>query len=146
MNNYKVIKSKEQYIDYTNQLIKLWENPTDENEENRELLEVLIDRWESENLKHKDSDPVELIKFLMDNHNLKREHMMEILDISKGTLSKILSYKKGLSKTIIRKLSEKFKISQEAFNRPYPIISEANKGHKDERMMNTPKELELVHT
>jgi len=70
---------------------------------------------------------------------------MAILDISKGTLSKILSYKKGLSKNIIRKLSEHFKISREVFNRPYPIVSEANKGHKDERMMNTPKELELVH-
>lgn len=144
MSNFKVIKNKEQYKEYTAKLIKLWEEPTDKNEDDRELLEVLIDVWEKENLKNEESDPVELIKFLMENHNLKREQMMEILDISKGTLSKILSYKKGLSKNIIRKLSEKFKISQEAFNRPYPIISEANKGHKDERMMNTPKELELV--
>lgn len=144
MGDFKVIKSKEQYMDYTAKLIKLWENPTDENEDARELLDVLIETWERENSKHENTDPVELIKFLMDNHNLKREHMMEILDVSKSTLSKILNYKKGLSKTVIRKLSEKFKISQEAFNRPYPIKSEANKGHKDERMMNTHKEMEIA--
>ncbi|MFY9311587.1 MAG: transcriptional regulator [Bacteroidia bacterium] len=144
MSDFKVIKSKEQYIDYTTKLIKLWENPTDKNEDDRELLEVLIETWERENSKHEDADPVELIKFLMDNHNLKREHMMEILEISKSTLSKILSYKKGLSKTVIRKLSEKFKISQEAFNRPYPIKSEANKGHQNEKMMNTTKNLQIA--
>ena len=145
MNKFKVIKSKEQYKEYTAKLIDLCEEPSDKYEDDRELLEVLIETWERENLKNEESDPVELIKFLMENHNLKRERMMKILEISKGTLSKILSYKKGLSKNVIRKLSDHFKISQETFNRPYPIVSEANKGHKDERMMNTPKELQVVH-
>jgi len=144
MSKIKVIKSNEQYKEYTLKLIELWENPTDKNENDRELLEVLIDTWERENLKNEESDPVELIKFLMENHNLKREHMMQILNITKGTLSKILSYKKGLSKNIIRKLSEHFKISQEAFNKPYLIISEANKGHKDEKMMNVPKKMQVA--
>jgi HTH-type transcriptional regulator/antitoxin HigA len=70
--------------------------------------------------------------------------MMEILDINKGTLSKILSYKEGLSKEVIRKLADHFKVSQEAFNKPYPIISETNKSYKDEKMMNTIKETELA--
>jgi HTH-type transcriptional regulator/antitoxin HigA len=144
MSDLKVIKSKEQYREYTAMLKKMWKNPTDKNEDDRELLEVLIDTWERENLKNEESDPIQLIKFLMGNHNLERNQMMEILGINKGTLSKILSYKKGLSKNIIRKLSEYFKISQEAFNKPYPIKSEANKGHKDERMMNTPKELAVA--
>jgi len=124
MNTYKVIKNKEQYRDYTAQLKKMWENPTAKNEDDRELLEVLIDVWERENLKHEDGDPVQLILFLMENHNLDRNRMMEILDINKSTLSKILNYKKGLSKEVIRKLSAHFKISQEAFNKPYPIAEQ----------------------
>lgn len=144
MSNFKVIKSKEQYKDYTERLIKMWETPTSKNEDDRELLEVLIETWERDNLKNEDSDPVQLIKFLMENHHLDRNQMIEILGISKGTFSKILNYKKGLSKNVIRILSEKFKISQEAFNRPYALISEANKGHKDEKMMNTVKELFVV--
>jgi HTH-type transcriptional regulator/antitoxin HigA len=144
MEDIRVIKSKKQYKEYTNRLIKLWEKPTDKNENERELLELLIDDWERNNLKSKDVDPIELIKFLMENHNLERKDMMKILGINKGTLSKILSYKKGLSKEIIRSLSEHFKVAQEAFNRAYPLKLEENKGHKNEKMMNTRKEQEAA--
>ena len=43
--------------------------------------------------------------------------MVEILGVSKGYVSEILSFKKGLSKNIIPKLAEFFKVSQQAFNR-----------------------------
>jgi len=33
-----------------------------------------------------------------------------------------LHYKKGLSKDVIRKLAAHFKVSQEAFNRPYALV------------------------
>lgn len=115
--------------------------PTKEIEDELELLELLIDNWEKDNLKNDESDPIELLKFLIENHNMERSDLIKLLGISKGALSQILSYKKGLSKNVIRKLSERFKVSQEAFNRPYLIKSQANKGHKDERMMNTTKEL-----
>lgn len=144
MGEIKIIKSKEQHREYTNRLIALWENPSDENQDERELLELLIEDWEKDTLKNEDVNPVELIKFLMENHALKRKDMMEILDINKSTLSKILGYKKGLSKDIIRKLSERFKVSQEVFNQPYPLKAKENKGHKDEKMMNTPKVLVLA--
>ncbi|MEK7198567.1 MAG: hypothetical protein AAB212_01410 [Bacteroidota bacterium] len=36
-------------------------------------------------------------------------------------VSDILNYKKGLPKNTIRILSEKFKLSQETFNRPYEL-------------------------
>ena len=144
MKAYTIIKSKEQYIEYTLQLKKLWEKPTDKNEDEREVLELFIEKWEKENLKNEELDPIELLKFLMDNHNLTRNDLMEFLDISKGTLSKILSYKKGLSKNVIRKLAEHFKMSQEAFNKSYIIKSEANKGHKDEKMMNTRKKMQAA--
>ena len=55
----------------------------------------------------------------MDEHNLKAKDLAGIINLSKGTVSKILNYRKGLSKYTIRKLSEYFGVSQEAFNRPY---------------------------
>lgn len=121
MATIKVIKSEQQYITYSARLKKLWESPDNSNEDERELLELLIDTWEKEQFTVYEEDPVELIKFLMENHNLNRLQMMEILQINKATLSKILNYKKGLSKEIIRKLSTYFKVSQEAFNRPYSL-------------------------
>jgi HTH-type transcriptional regulator/antitoxin HigA len=43
------------------------------------------------------------------------------LGVSKGYVSEILHYKKGLSKDVIRKLAERFKVTQEAFNREYKL-------------------------
>lgn len=119
MATIKVIKSEQQYITYSARLKKLWESPDNSNEDERELLELLIDTWEKAHFTLNQEDPIELIKFLMENHNLNRLQMMEILQINKATLSKILNYKKGLSKESIRKLSAYFNVSQEAFNRPY---------------------------
>jgi len=61
--------------------------------------------------------------------------------LSKGTISKILNYYKGLSKETIRKLSDYFKIAQEAFNRPYRLVNEVNKHFKNASLMNTKKEM-----
>lgn len=36
-------------------------------------------------------------------------------------VSEMLNYKKGLSKETIRILSDRFKLNQEAFNRPYEL-------------------------
>lgn len=142
--NYTIIKNKKQYKEYCNKVMDLAsKKPTKEIEAEMELIELLIDKWDSENYKHKESNPIELLKYLMENHNMERSDMIKLLGISKGALSKILGCKMGLSKTVIRKLSEHFKMSQEAFNRPYELVSDANKGHVNERMMNTTKK--LVH-
>ena len=60
----------------------------------------------------------------MDEHQIRAVELTEILDLSKGTVSKILNYQKGFSKETIRKLSQHFKMRQEAFNRPYPLVGQ----------------------
>ena len=145
MANYTIIKTKTQYKEYSKILMELGcKKHSKQNEDEIELLELLIEKWEKDNLKNEDSNPIELLKFLMDNHNMSRNDLIDILEITKGTLSKILSYKKGLSKKVIRKLSETFKVSQEAFNRSYPLKVEENKGHTNEKMMNTHKKMEYA--
>jgi HTH-type transcriptional regulator/antitoxin HigA len=57
----------------------------------------------------------------MEEKNLKAKDLAAILHVSKGLVSHILHYKKGLSKEIIRSLSEYFKVPQEAFNRSYEL-------------------------
>ena len=58
----------------------------------------------------------------LEEQSLKPKDLVEILELSKGTISKILNYHKGLSKNSIRRLSEYFKVTQEAFNRLYKLI------------------------
>jgi HTH-type transcriptional regulator/antitoxin HigA len=67
--------------------------------------------------------------------------MVEILGLSKSTISKILNYHKGLSKDTIQKLSDYFKISQKAFNRPYKLVNAINRKYRNANLMNTKKKI-----
>ncbi len=114
---FTIIKEKKQYEKYCNILEELISQ--DMNQDEIDLLTLLIEKWDNEHNTFNDSDPVELLKGLLIEHNLKAKDLVDILDLSKGTISKILNYHKGLSKDTIRKLSAYFKVSQKAFNRPY---------------------------
>ncbi|GAB3366511.1 hypothetical protein GCM10027566_38160 [Arachidicoccus ginsenosidivorans] len=56
----------------------------------------------------------------------------------------MLHYKKGLSKEAIIKLSAYFKVSQEAFNRPYKLNVPENAHLQNESVMNTKKKLAVT--
>ena len=90
-------------------------------------------------------DPIQIIKSLMKDHNLKSKDLIEILHLSKGTISKMLNYQKGLSKDTIRILANYFKLNQEAFNRPYKLKNAINKKFKDASLMNTKKQVQKLH-
>jgi HTH-type transcriptional regulator/antitoxin HigA len=67
-----------------------------------------------------------MLHSFMADHHMKARDLADLLEMSKRYVSDILHYKKGLSKEVIRKLAERFKVSQEAFNRPYKLKSAAN--------------------
>jgi HTH-type transcriptional regulator / antitoxin HigA len=138
---YTIIKDKAQYDKYCNILEDLILQDENENKDEIDLLILLIEKWDKEHETFKDSDPIELLKGLMNEHNLKAKDLVDILDLSKGTVSKILNYHKGLSKDTIRKLSIFFKVSQEAFNRPYRLKNEINRRFRNASLMNTKKEI-----
>ena len=136
---YTIIKTEEQYYQYCNILEELVEQDNENVKDEIELLELLIEKWDAEHNSFDDKNPVELLKALMQENNLKAKDLAKILNLSKGTVSKILNYQKGLSKETIRKLSDYFKISQEAFNRSYPLINKVNRQFQNARLMNTRK-------
>jgi HTH-type transcriptional regulator/antitoxin HigA len=125
---YKIIKSKKQYNEYCRQLEDLLShrNKNKSLSDEIELLTFLIEKWDAEHNSFSKSDPVQLLRSLMDDHNIKPIALAEFLGVSKGLVSDILNYKKGLSKEIIRKLSTRFKLSQEAFNRHYDLVTSMN--------------------
>ena len=128
---YTVIKTDKQYFKYCNILEKLVFSNYESNEDEIGLLTLLIEKWDDEHNTFDDIDPVELLKHIMEEHNLKAVDLAEILGLTKGTVSKILNYKKGFSKETIRKLSKHFKLYQEAFNRPYPLAHKVSKGMRN---------------
>jgi HTH-type transcriptional regulator/antitoxin HigA len=120
---YTIIKSKRQYNEYC----KLLEDLVFQNsksvkiQDEIELLTLLIEKWDQEHGQLMDLDPVSLLKSFMDAHHIKAIGLSGILGISRGYMSDILHYKKGLSKDVIRKLSSFFKVRQDAFNRAYDL-------------------------
>jgi HTH-type transcriptional regulator / antitoxin HigA len=143
---YPVIKSATQYKMYCDALQHLLEaeNSNKHSEEEIELLTLLIGKWDEEHTTLNDVDPVALLHSLMRDHRMKAKDLVVILGVSKSLVSDILNYKRGLSKDIIRGLSAYFKVSQEAFNRPYKIVNPANSHLRNEGVMNTPKKFELA--
>lgn len=139
---YTIIKTKDQYSQYCSILETLViQNNSKELSDEIELLTLLIEKYDEDHNTFQSSDPITLLRSFMQDHHLKSQDMAAILEISKGYLSDILHYKKGLSKEVIRKLSNYFKVKQEAFNRPYKLISPANIHLRNASVMNTTKEL-----
>jgi len=138
---YTVIKDQEQYEKYCDILENLFLQDERKVQDEIDLLTLLIEKWDNEHNTFNELDPIELLKRLMEEHNLKAKDLVEILGLSKGTVSKILNYHKGLSKDTIRRLSDYFKLSQEAFNRPYKLINEVNRHFRNASLMNTRKNM-----
>jgi HTH-type transcriptional regulator / antitoxin HigA len=140
---YKVIKSNKQYFNYCNLLEELvvLKTKNQEQKDTVELLTLLIEKWDDEHSTFTDADPIEILRYLMEENKLKSVDMASLLGISKSLFSDIMNYRRGLSKEVIRKLSERFKVSQELFNKPYKLISPLNSHLKDASVMNTRKGL-----
>jgi HTH-type transcriptional regulator/antitoxin HigA len=136
---FSIIKSKEQYERYCNILEDLVVLEDQSIQDEIELLTLLIEKWDDEHNSFNDLNPIELLKAIMTEHSLKATDLVDILGLSKGTVSKILNCHKGLSKDTIRKLSDYFKVSQEAFNRPYKLINEVSRHFRNASLMNTKK-------
>lgn len=124
---YKVIKTREQYFEYCKLLHEVLEteNKTDAHEDVIDLLTVLIETYDKEQFPDDGPpmDPVQILKYIMKGHKMKAVDLAQEVDVSKSLISDILHYRRGFSKELIRKLSERFAVRQEAFNRPYTLQS-----------------------
>lgn len=140
---YRVITNKSQYKEYCSMLEQLlFSGPKSRNTKDEiALLTVLIEKWDAEHTSFSALDPIELLHSFIKDHDLKAKDLVEILGISKGYVSDILHYKKGLSKEVIRKLADYFKVTQEAFNRPYKLVVPENHPVRNAPGMNRKKKL-----
>ncbi|HZY79119.1 MAG TPA: helix-turn-helix domain-containing protein [Cyclobacteriaceae bacterium] len=112
---YTVISSRKQYDEYSAILKKLIAGgvKTKSTKEEIELLRVLIGKWEGRSdspQRNSFPEPVALVRSLMAEHDLRAKDLVEILGVSKGLVSDILNYKKGLSKENIEVLARHFNV------------------------------------
>lgn len=87
-----------------------------------ELIEILIDEYEDRTMEApSELAPVELIASLLDLNNLSKSQLAKDLGVSKQLITDILNYRRNISKTMVLKLADRFKIQQIAFSKPYKL-------------------------
>lgn len=83
-----------------------------------EILGILIDKYETENFPIDMPDPIEAIKFRMEQMDYNQNDLAELIGL-KSRASEILNKKRKLSLEMIRKLSSTLRIPSEVLIQAY---------------------------
>ena len=116
---YKVIKNEKEYQKALNRLEKIFnaKKGTKEGDE-LELLALLIDKYEQEKYPIDLPDPIEAIKFRMEQLGYKQKDLALAIGL-KSRVSEILNRKRKLTLDMIRKLSEELSIPTDILVKEY---------------------------
>jgi HTH-type transcriptional regulator/antitoxin HigA len=113
--NIKPIKTKRDYSEAIKRMEVLWGSKTGTPEgDELDILATLVDNYEQINFPIDAPDPVEAIKYIMEEKGLNRKDLEKAIG-DKGKVSEVLNHKRELSKRMIRALHNTFGI-------PYEIL------------------------
>ena len=119
--NMKIVPIRNN-TDYQNALKRLEEifdakKGTEQGDE-LEILSILIDKYESEKFPIDLPDPIEAIKFRMEQMGMKPKDLAKVVGY-KSRVSEILNKKRKLSLSMIRKINETLLIPTEVLVQEY---------------------------
>jgi len=83
-----------------------------------EILSILVDKYENEKFPVGMPDPIEAIKFRMEQMGMKQKDLVAAIGF-KSRVSEILNRKRKLTLEMIRKISEALKIPTEVLIQDY---------------------------
>jgi HTH-type transcriptional regulator/antitoxin HigA len=114
----KPIRSEADYAEALSEVERLWGAPSGTLDGDRlDVLATLIDAYEDEHHPIDPPDPIEAIKFRMEQQGLTRKDLEAIIG-TRTRVAEILNRRRGLSIAMIRRLHEKLGISAEVLIRP----------------------------
>jgi len=112
--NIKPIKSEEDYIATLNQIESLMDaKPNTPQMDELEVLTTLVEAYEAQHYVIDAPDPIEAIKFRMEQEGLKQKDLVPIVG-SKSRVSEILNKKRKLTIEMIRNLHKQLHIPVES--------------------------------
>ena len=113
----KPIRTKRDYEAALKEIKRLWGAKAGSPEGDRlDVLATLIDAYEAEHFPMDPPDPIEAIKFRMEQQGLTRRDLEEIIG-TRTRIAEVLNRKRGLSIAMIRRLHERLGISAEVLIR-----------------------------
>jgi HTH-type transcriptional regulator/antitoxin HigA len=114
----KPIRTKRDYEASLREVEHLWGAKAGTRDGDRlDVLATLIDAYEAEHYPMDPPDPIEAIKFRMEQQGLTRRDLEGIIG-TRTRIAEVLNRKRGLSVQMIRRLHERLGISAEVLIRP----------------------------
>ncbi|MGD0696696.1 MAG: transcriptional regulator [Terriglobia bacterium] len=113
----KVIRTEEENEKYTEILYDLDRRSktlTPAEKELADLLTLLIEDFEEKHYQLPRAKPLEVLRFLMEQHGLKQKDLIDVFG-TPSIASEVLSGKRDLNKEHIKRLSGRFQVSPEVF-------------------------------
>lgn len=115
----KAIKTEQDYNQALKRLEEIFHAEIDTPEgDEAEVLSILIEKYEDENYPIGMPDPIEAIKFRMEQMGMKQKDLAEVVGFT-SRVSEILNRKRKLTLNMIRKLSDKLHIPTEILVQEY---------------------------
>ncbi len=116
-----VIKNKKQYKAYLKRMYAIMDaKKGSEEEKELDLLALVLEDYENKKFNIEAPDPIEAIKFILDQNGLGQGYIAEILK-SKSRASEILNKKRKMSLTHIRVLTAALKIPTNTLIKDYDL-------------------------
>lgn len=110
----KLIKTEAEYTIALHRIDELFDcAPESKDFDEVELLLALVDLYEQKHYKIEAPDPIEAIKFRMEQMGLKKTDMTKFFG-TRGRVSEILNRQRDLSLAMIKKLHKEFGIPAES--------------------------------
>jgi HTH-type transcriptional regulator/antitoxin HigA len=114
----KPIRTKRDYEAALREVERLWGTKAGTRDGDRlDVLATLVDAYEAEHYPMDPPDPIEAIKFRMEQQGLTRRDLEEIIG-TRTRIAEVLNRRRGLSIAMIRRLHERLGISAEVLIRP----------------------------
>jgi len=110
MKNIKPIHSEKDYKEVLIRIEEIFDaKPGTSDADELEILSLIVDNYESENFPIDLPDPIEVLRFRMEQLGLKQKDLVKTIGF-KGRVSDILSKKRKLSLPMIRRISSNLNI------------------------------------
>lgn len=114
----KPIRTNADYKRALKQLEQVWDaKPDSENEDVLDVLATLIDAYEEKHFPIDTPDPIEAIRFRMEQQGLDRKDLEPLIG-HRGRVAEVLEHKRPLSITMIRNIHDTLQIPAEVLIRP----------------------------
>lgn len=125
MTAIRPIRSKVDHEGALREIERLWgADPNSEDGERLEILCALVERYEEEHFSIDSPDPIDAIKFMMEQNDRTVADLGDLIGSAEIAAS-ILERRRPLTLEMIRAISAAWGLPADALIRPYPIAKDA---------------------